>query len=195
MYRILVGGISGSGKSTLAAAVSARLAIPYHELDALHHGPGWTKRDSFEDEVHAFAGEPVWICDDQYHRFLGDLLWERADTILWLDLPRHIVITRVVRRSLIRIITRRALWSGNRETWRQLVCDPTHPVRWAWTQHGVRRNETVTRIADHPHVRVVRLTSPREVRRWLGALPSRSAPRVSGPSAEGRRAVEFPYGS
>lgn len=176
MQRILVGGISGSGKSTLAAAVSARLAIPYHELDALHHGPGWVKRKSFEADVGGFAVEPQWICEDQYHLLLGDLLWERADAVVWLDLPRRTVMGRVIRRSLVRVITRRELWNGNRETWRSLLGSRTHPVRWAWTQHGPRRRDTAARITKYPQLQVVQLTSPRQVRRWLAGLPGPGEP-------------------
>lgn len=172
MQRILVGGISGSGKSTLAAALSARLTIAYHELDALHHGPGWTKRKSFEADVRGFAAKREWICDDQYHHLLGDLLWERADTVVWLDLPRRTVMWRVIRRSMARVMTRRRLWNDNRETWRNLLCSPTHPVRWAWTQHGVRRRDTAARIARYPHVEVVHLVSTTQVRSWFRLLPN-----------------------
>lgn len=172
MHRILIGGISGSGKSTLAARLSARLTIPYHELDALHHGPEWTKRESFESDVEAFANEPEWLTEDQYHPFLGELLWECADTVIWLDLPRRTVMFRVIRRSLVRVVARQALWNGNRETWRKLLFDPTHPIRWAWTQHGVRRRATAERIERHPQVRVVRLTTVRQVDQWLRSLPT-----------------------
>lgn len=45
------------------------------------------------------------MTEDQYHRILGDLLWERADTVIWLDLPRRTVMWRVVRRSVLRAVT------------------------------------------------------------------------------------------
>ena len=176
VQRILVSGISGAGKSTLAAQLSARLGIPYHELDAMHHGPGWVKRESFESDVHRFADQSTWISDDQYHHFLGDLLWQRADTVVWLNLPRRTVMWRVINRSLARVILRRRLWNDNRETWRKMVFDPTHPVRWAWNQHSVRRRETAERIVRLPYVRVVQLVSARQTRRWLRTLPDTRNP-------------------
>ncbi|WP_045695334.1 adenylate kinase [Streptomyces rubellomurinus] len=166
MKRVIITGSSGAGKTTAAAALAARLGLPRAELDALHHGPGWVKRPEFEADVDRFTAGPVWVCEEQYHGVLGDLLWERADTLVWLDLPRTTVMRRVVVRSLLRVLTRRELWNGNRETWRDLA-DPQHPVRWAWANHARKRRSTVERLARHPHLTVVRLTSAGQARGWL----------------------------
>ena len=99
MRRVLVSGISGAGKSTLARQVAAACSLPYTELDALHHGPGWVKRPEFEADAAALAAGERWITEDQYQTFIGDLLWQRADTVLWLDLPRRVVMWRVVTRT------------------------------------------------------------------------------------------------
>ncbi len=34
-------GVSGAGKSTLGRNLAARLAVPYTELDAIHHQRDW----------------------------------------------------------------------------------------------------------------------------------------------------------
>ena len=176
MDRVLIAGISGAGKTTLAKAVEERLGLPWYELDALHHGPGWVKRSEFESDVEAFAAEPRWVTEEQYHGRLGDLLWNRADTLVWLDLPRPTVMRQVVRRSVVRALTRRQLWNGNRESLRGWL-DPGHPMRWAWSQHARKRIVIAERIAAHPHLHVVRLTSPDEVRRWSAALSPRRQPK------------------
>ncbi|MCW2928187.1 MAG: adenylate kinase [Thermoleophilia bacterium] len=169
MRRVLVAGISGAGKTTLARQLAGRLGLPRHELDALHHGPGWVKRPSFEEDVTAFADDPAWVCEDQYQRLLGTLLWERADTVVWLDLPRRVVMRRVLWRTASRMVLRTELYNGNREQPRALL-DPGHPVRWAWSQHAARRAHTAALAAAHPTVRVVRLHTPREVAAWLARL-------------------------
>jgi adenylate kinase family enzyme len=163
--RVLISGISGSGKTTVAKALEVRLGLPRHELDALHHGPGWVKRPEFEADVAAFADAPRWVTEDQYTSLLGDHLWQRADTVVWLDLPRATVMRQVVRRTLRRAATREELWNGNRESVRDWL-DPEHPVRWAWKRHAEHRERTAARIAAYPQVRVVRLTSSRAARAW-----------------------------
>ena len=169
--RVLVGGISGSGKSTLARALSHRFGLPYTELDALFHGPEWTERPSFAADVAALVAGESWVVDSDGYSAVRDVLWARADTLVWLDLPRWQVMWRVVRRSLWRGLRRTELWNGNRETlgaWR----DPGHPVWWAWKEHGNRRRTIGERLQDGTwrHLLVIRLRSAAEARRWLAGL-------------------------
>ncbi|MER5748016.1 MFS transporter [Streptomyces sp. NPDC002225] len=178
--RIVLAGVPGAGKTTLAARLSLRLGVPHIELDGLYHGPDWSTRDEFADDVRAVTAAPGWVCDAPYYWVVGDILGSRADTFVWLDLPRRTVLRRVVRRSVVRVVTGRRLWHGNVETWRSLLFNPQHPVRLVWARYGQRQRETAEFLARYPHARTVRLTSPAEVRRWLGTLPDRltaDAPR------------------
>ncbi|MFJ4795010.1 P-loop NTPase family protein [Kitasatospora purpeofusca] len=166
MERVLVAGVSGAGKTTMAARLAVLLDLPRHELDALHHGPGWTPRPEFRSDVEAFAATGRWVVEDQYTGKLGDLLPDRADTYVWLYLPRRTVMQRVLRRSVVRAVTRRELWNGNRESFRGWL-DPEHPIRWAWARHSAHRRRTLDRLAAHPGLTVVHLTSARAARTWL----------------------------
>lgn len=172
MRRVLVSGISGAGKTTMTRRLAKLLDLPRHELDALHHGAGWQKRPEFEEDVRRFAGDDAWVTEDQYQSFLGELLWERADTVVWLDLPRAVIMRRVTWRTFSRLLTRVELWNGNRERWRDLP-DPGHPIRWAWSKHAERRVRTEALAARHPTVHLVRLRTVGEVRDWLGSLQAR----------------------
>ncbi|MFD4604441.1 adenylate kinase [Streptomyces sp. NPDC058464] len=52
MERILVVGVTGAGKSTLARALSGRLGLRYHEMDALYFdGPGWAVNSRLTEDV------------------------------------------------------------------------------------------------------------------------------------------------
>ncbi|MFD9460092.1 adenylate kinase [Streptomyces sp. NPDC060027] len=148
MERILVVGVTGAGKSTLARALSGRLGLPYHEMDALYFsGPGWAVNDKLAEDVSRLAAGPRWIIDSLGYPEVRDLLWSRADTVIWLDYPRHVVMPRVLRRSIRRTVTREVIFGGNRETWREWL-RRDHPVWWSWSQHGARHDEVERRTLD-----------------------------------------------
>ncbi|MFI8202544.1 adenylate kinase [Streptomyces sp. NPDC085937] len=148
MERIVVVGVTGAGKSTLARALSGRLGLPYHELDALYFsGPRWAVNERFVEDVSRLTAEPRWIIDSLGYPDVRDLLWDRADTVVWLDYPKRVVMPRVLRRSLRRTVTREVLFGGNRETVSGWL-SREHPAWWAWSQHAPRSREIECRVRD-----------------------------------------------
>jgi adenylate kinase family enzyme len=180
VQRVLIAGSSGAGKSTLAATLSRRLGLPYTELDSLFHGPGWVPRPQFLDDVRAVAGGSRWVSEWQYESARPVLL-ERADTLIWLDLPRFTVMHRVLRRSFRRAALAEPFFNGNTETFRAWL-DPEHPIRWAWSTHAGLRTKVLDAIDQRPELTVVRLRSPAQGRRWLRTLEGGS---VEGSSVGG----------
>lgn len=184
LRRVLIAGIGGSGKTTLALRLAPLLGLPYHHLDDLYYAPGLMMADDFPDRIDEITRRPTWLFDSQgppptsqAPPTVRETLWSRADTLIWLDYPKRIVLSRVTRRSAIRMITRRRLWHGYRDTPRALL-DPTHPVRRVWSLHGERRAELTSRVADPiwAHLAVLRFTHPRDTADWLRSLaagPSR----------------------
>jgi adenylate kinase family enzyme len=165
-------GTTCSGKSTLARALAERLGVPYLELDALYWGPGWTKpeKEEFRRRVEPFVRGEAWVVDGNYTSTLGDLVLRRADTVVWLDLPLARILWRVTGRTLGRVVRRTELWSGNRETWRNAFLSRDSLFIWAVQTHGRFRRRLPDRLAtEFANVRLVRLRSPREIRRWLEA--------------------------
>jgi adenylate kinase family enzyme len=179
VQRVLIAGSSGAGKSHLARIVAARLKLPYVELDSLYHGPNWTPRPEFLADVRRVAAKPRWVSECQYAS-ARPILLARADTLIWLDFRRLTVMHRVIRRSLIRAATRRPFFNGNTETFRSWL-DPEHPIRWSWSRHPELADRIRTEAAAHPAAELVRLRSPRQVRRWVRGL-SRTA-QAPGQSA------------
>ena len=164
--RVLVAGTSGSGKSTLARRIADRLDAPYQELDALFHGPGWTRLPGFVEKVTAFAAEPTWVSEFQYVD-VRDMLADRADTLVFLDYSRWLVMWRVIRRTVSRRRRREKLWNGNEEAplW-TILTDDEHIIRWAWKTHRTNQ-EMIRPLGERQDLAVVMLRSPDEAERWL----------------------------
>lgn len=171
MNRVIVIGNSGSGKTTLARTIAARRGLPHVELDALFHGPNWQRRPTFEDDVDRATREPQWVVDGNYTP-VRELLWSRADTIVWIDLPRWLVEVRVMRRSFLRWARGEELWNGNREASPLGWVRWDHPVRWSWKKHGEYLTLYGERFADaaFAHARRLRLRSPAEVASFVASL-------------------------
>ncbi|GAA2022698.1 adenylate kinase [Agromyces tropicus] len=165
--RVIVAGTSGSGKSTLAAAIGAALAIPYVEVDALYHGPGWVPRPEFDADIAGLAARDAWAAEWQYDTG-RPVLGARADLAVWLDLPHALVMRRVVARTVHRRARGLELWNGNREAaLRTVLTDRDHILRWAWRTRGATGPRVLALAAERPDLTVVRLRSAREVQAWL----------------------------
>lgn len=150
--------------------------MPFVELDSLFHGAGWRRRPTFVTDVTAFAAQERWITDSLGYSEVVDLLWDRADTVVWLDFPRWLCEWRVVRRSIVRGLFRRPLWNGNRESLTRMFRDPEHPVRWTWTHYDAKRQLVLDRMADPrwAHITVIPLRSPTQLTHWLRQRDART---------------------
>jgi adenylate kinase family enzyme len=169
-HRFHVVGTSGSGKTTLARRLAQRLDIPHIELDALHWGPDWTPApiELFRERTfQALSGE-AWTTDGNYSK-VRDIVWSRADIVVWLNFPLLLVLWRVTWRTLRRAITRQELWSGNRESLHEAFFGGESIIRYALQTHRRRKQQyaELFRQPAYRHLRVVELRSPREVRLWL----------------------------
>jgi adenylate kinase family enzyme len=169
--RVLVAGASGSGKTSVAATLAARLSVPHVELDALHHGPNWSEPnlDEFRARVVSAIAGDGWVCDGLYESKLGTTVFERADTIVWLDLPLRTLLTRLWRRTRDRIANDVELWSGNKESWRHALVGRESLFVWTVRRHRRLRRDLPQLLAAPKlsNLDLVRLRSQDEVARWL----------------------------
>jgi adenylate kinase family enzyme len=171
--RISVVGTSGSGKTTTASQIAQRLRIPHVELDALHWEPNWTEAplDVFRERVmQALSGE-TWAVDGNYGK-VRDIVWGRADTLVWLDYALPVILWQLVRRTVRRSLTREELWSGNRETLSKALFSRNSILSFALKTYRRRRKEYPVLLShpEHAHLALVHLRSPRETREWLSTL-------------------------
>jgi adenylate kinase family enzyme len=168
--KVVVIGTTCSGKTTLARHLAEQRGAPYIELDALHWGPNWTEcsEDEFQARVRDEIASDAWVVDGNYYGKLGDLVLERADLVVWLDLPLPTILGRAWRRTLRRIRTQEELWGGNRETWRSAILSRDSLFLWALRTHRSRRRRYEKRLARYD---IVRLRSPQEAEAWLEGRP------------------------
>jgi adenylate kinase family enzyme len=171
--RISVVGTAGSGKTTVAREIARRLELPHVELDALFWEPDWTEAapDVFRDRVALALSGARWVADGNYSK-ARDIVWGRADTVVWLDYAFAVSMGQLVWRTARRCLTHEELWSGNRESWRKAFCSRESILVWAMQTRGKgRRNYPVLLSSPaHAHLALIRLRSPRQTRAWLASL-------------------------
>ena len=112
----VVASASGSGKTTFGRALARRLGLPFHELDALNHGPGWVEATAAElrARVEPLVAADEWVIDGAYRGKLGDLILGRADALIpiaWRSFAarRRRYPTELGAYPVVRLRTRRAV--------------------------------------------------------------------------------------
>ena len=167
--RIVVTGLAGSGKSTLSLALAAKTSLPVIHLDLHFWKPGWVAPLETEwraRQCDVLAGD-AWIADGNYHETL-DLRLERADTVVFLDMPWW----RCSGRALLRGFRMPgelpegcdySPWQRLRDEWRLAV------RIWRRRRSEPEREHEI--ISQHgPHVGLHLLRSERAVREFLDGL-------------------------
>ena len=175
MQRITVVGTTGSGKTIMAREISARLGVPYVELDALFWGANWseTPREIFRERVDLALRGNAWVVDGNYSK-VRDIVWGRADTLIWLDYPLWLILWRLLWRTTTRVISGEELWNGNRESFREAFFSKKSLFVWALKTYRKLRRD-YPRLIQEPqymHLQMVRLLTPREATVWLSGVGS-----------------------
>src|SRR5450755_5031891 len=97
----------------MARELARILGLPHTELDSIIHQAGWTSlpEEEFRRQVSVLAAEQRWVLDGNYPDQVQPIIWARADTVVWLDMPRRVVMRRVITRTLHRVLGRVELWN------------------------------------------------------------------------------------
>lgn len=163
MKRVAILGPGGAGKTWLASELGLRTGLPVVHLDRIFWAPGWVERDAAQAKTEAAeaVARDEWILDGNFLNRLGHERLERADTVVFLDLPR-------------RTCLRRVLWRRVRDERRADLPDGCPEqvdlafYRWIWRYPRDDRPQVLA-LLDGIGADVHRLRSAGEARSWLAA--------------------------
>ena len=171
--RIAVVGSTGSGKTTLAEAIAQSLGLAHVEIDALHWDPGWREADLlvFRERLSEALAGPAWVVDGNYAK-VRDIIWPRADTLIWLELPLTVVLWRLFRRTVRRVVTREELWNGNKETFRGAFFSKDSLLVYVFKSRKKHRQTypDLFRQPENSHLRLIHFRTAAQVKSWLDTL-------------------------
>ena len=111
-----------------------------------------------------------WVVDGNYERKLGTLVLDRAELVVWLDLPLVTKLRRLAVRTGGRIVRREQLWNGNRESLRGALWGRESLFAWMVRSHFRDRRECPALLGGRE---VVRLRTAAEADAWLGRFRER----------------------
>ena len=179
LRRIVVIGTSGSGKTTLAHRLAATLGSPLTPMDAVFHQPDWTPLpvEEFRRRMTDLVARDAWVIDGNYS-VVRDVVFEAADVIVWLDLPKWLAMARITRRTVGRGLTGQEMWNGNSEDWRNAFKrgPEENMIVWTWSTHGDRhRRYAAMQAGEWSHKHWIRLRTRRDVESFARSVERSSA--------------------
>ena len=167
MKKVLIIGSSGAGKSVLSRKLGAITGLPVVHLDFHHWRPGWTEpeKEVWEEQVKELIERDEWIMDGNFGGTM-ELRLQSCDTIVFLDLPRHVCAWRIIKRVLTyHGDTRPDLPEGCPEKFDLPF------LKWVWdfpNRSRPRVLERIAKVADR--ARVFQLQSNRDVEEFLSSM-------------------------
>lgn len=170
--RLVVIGSTSSGKSTLAVRIAERFGLNFIELDALHWEPNWQEAplDVFRERVRAGTQAERWIVAGNYS-VVRDLVWTKAEAVIWLDYPFFLVLNQLTRRTFKRWWTQELLWGTNHEPfWVHFkLWSQDSLFHWLFKTYWRRKRETpqLMSLPEHRHLKLIHFTHPSKVEEWL----------------------------
>ncbi|CAM02308.1 adenylate kinase family enzyme [Saccharopolyspora erythraea NRRL 2338] len=173
--RILVYGVTGSGKSTAAQRISRATGVPWHPVDDLTWEPGWVEVPPEEQRrrIARICAQDEWILDAAYGKWL-EIPLARAELVVALDYPRWLSLSRLLRRTAGRVVDKRTVCNGNRETLRTVLSRDSI-LLWHFRSFARKRRRMREWAADPSGPAVHRFGRPRDLRAWIDALGATEA--------------------
>jgi adenylate kinase family enzyme len=169
MKRIVIVGTSGCGKTTLGKRISKILNIPFIDLDEYFWLPNWQEREEgeFERIVKELITKEEWIICGNFTK-VRPLIWDEADTIIWLDYSFFRCMFQVLLRSFRRSFFKELCCNGNYESLSRTFFSK-HSILLHIITTFKKRRENYSRIFNNKvkGKSYLRFANPKETYEWL----------------------------
>lgn len=163
--KIVVIGVSASGKSSFARELGAKTNLPIIFMDSIMWRPGWNYIGD-EETVRLLEEESAkskWIIEGYIEKGARPFLFERADSIIYLDYAPVVSSWRYIKRW----------WKHRKNPRPELEGSPEKFsfkfLKLVWTKGETwSLDKFLGNIADQN--KILRLYSPRQARDFLNGI-------------------------
>lgn len=175
LKRYAIVGATSSGKTTFAKKLAEIIGGDFIDLDALHWEPNWVeaKDEVFRKRTQKATEKDSWVVAGNYKQ-VRDIVWARAEVVIWLDYPFILVFWRLISRVIYRSATKEKLFSGNQEQfWRHMkVWSDESLIHWLFKSYWrIKRNyPRLFALPEYSHLQIFRFGTPRQSAKWLKTL-------------------------
>lgn len=173
--RIVVIGSTCVGKSTMAKLLAEKTGVEFVELDELHWEANWVEApdDVFRERVERAVSAEAWVVAGNYS-VVRDIVWPKADALIWLDYSFRVVFWRLITRTIRRVSTKEKLFANNVENaWMHFkIWSQESLIHWLFKTYWRRKREFSSLLAhpDNAHLTVHHFKKPTEAARWIESL-------------------------
>ncbi|MEO8647701.1 MAG: DNA topology modulation protein [Acidobacteriota bacterium] len=166
MKRVVIIGSGGAGKSTFARRLGEITGLEVIHLDRYFWRPNWepTPEAAWKATVARLLERESWIMDGNFGGTRRMRL-RACDTVIFLDLPRHLCFYRVLKRG---VVNRRRVRPDMAEGCNERF-DPEF-LKWVWNYPNSSKIRLIDELKEFSDKQVITLRSQREVREFLAGL-------------------------
>jgi adenylate kinase family enzyme len=181
MQRIVIIGTTGSGKTFLTQRLATVLGLAMIDLDEFRFEKDWIEisDDVFRQKVtHELDRHAGWIVAGNYS-VLRDILWPKADTLIWIDFGFWTTLMQLLRRTWRRVTTGEKVCNGNTENWDKVLSRQSILVWFFKTywRNKKRYADIFENVDEFPHLAKVRLRNRQDVEHFIKKILYASAHR------------------
>ncbi|MFZ2187780.1 MAG: hypothetical protein WAV46_04115 [Candidatus Moraniibacteriota bacterium] len=160
--KIVIVGVSASGKSTFSRKLAEKIKLPLFLMDGVMWNPGWQyigDKETIKKLEEISIGDE-WIIEGYINKEARTFIFDRADTIIYLDYPPIVATIRYLKR-----------WLKHRKDPRPELEGSPEKFDWkfmklVWTKgEAISLNRFLSEIKDPD--KIIKLTSARQTKALL----------------------------